>query len=46
MYNKKMFFFFFAVFSRAWDREKLFGLHEELNLRLADSALRCSTSEP
>ena len=37
MYNKKM--FFLAVFSRAWDREKLFSLHEELNLRLADSAL-------
>ena len=31
--------FFLAVFSRAWDREKLFSLHEELNLRLADSAL-------
>ena len=38
MYNKKM-FFFLAVFSRAWDREKLFRLHAELNLRLADSAL-------
>ena len=29
-----------------WDKEKILSLHEELNLRPSDSALRCSTTEP
>ena len=34
--------------SRAWDKEKILGLHEESNLRpsQSDSALRCPDTEP
>ena len=36
----------FFVLSRVWDKEKIQSPHEESNLRLSDSALRCSTTEP
>ena len=36
----------FFVLSPAWDKEKILSPHEESNLRLSDSALRCSTTEP
>ena len=32
----------FFVLSRVWDKEKILSPHEESNLRLSDSALRCS----
>ena len=32
--------------SPAWDKEKILSPHQESNLRLSDSALRCSTTEP
>ena len=32
--------------SRAWDKEKILSLCEELNLRPSHSALRCYTTEP
>ena len=34
--------------SRAWNKEKILGLHEESNLRpsQSDSALRCPNTEP
>ena len=36
----------FFVLSRAWDKEKILSPHEESNLKLSDSPLRCSTTEP
>ena len=36
---------FFFVLSRAWDKEKIPSSHEKSNLKLSDSALRCSTTE-
>ena len=36
---------FFFVLSRAWDKEKNPSSHEKSNLKLSDSALRCSTTE-
>ena len=36
----------FCVLSRVWDKEKILSPHEESNLRLSDSTLRCSTTEP
>ena len=35
----------FFVLSRAWDKETILSSHEESNLRLSVSALRCSTTE-
>ena len=40
IFQKNMFF----VFSRAWDKQKILS-PQESNLRLLDSALRCSTTE-
>ena len=36
----------FFVLPRAGDKEKILSPHEESNLRLSDSALRCPTTEP
>ena len=33
----------FIVLSRAWDKNKFLGPHEESNLSPSDSALQCST---
>ena len=32
--------------SRAWNKENILSPHEESNVRLSDSALRCSSTEP
>ena len=35
----------FFVLSRAWNKENILSPHEESNVRLSDSALRCSSTE-
>ena len=34
------------VLSRECNKENILSLHEESNVRLSDSALRCSSTEP
>ena len=34
------------VVSRAWNKENILSPYEESNVRLSDSALRCSSTEP
>ena len=36
----------FFLLSRIWGKEKILSPHEESNLRLSDSAIQCSTTEP